>query len=116
MKDYLIERIRTPVGEHGSLVLFNARPFAHKLFAVQVCESEHSETVRARGVTRNRRVTNPGTDNEFWDCLIDCCRLTRFANCVYVLTSGIRLENTRPPRQKKSFRERFEERKNKKGA
>lgn len=114
-KDYLVERIRTPRGERGSLVLFAAPPFAHELFAVQVCESERSEPFTSRGVTCNRWTAVPGTDNEFFDCLVGCFCLASFAGCVYVPTSGIRLENTRPPKQKKTFRERLEERKRKRG-
>ena len=114
-KDYLTERIKTPMGERGSLVLFAAPPFAHELFSVQVCESEHSEIVTARGITRNRWVVNPGADNEFWDCLVGCCCLASFAGCVYVPTGGIRLDTTRPPKRKMTFRERLEERKRKRG-
>ncbi|MDO4583950.1 MAG: phage terminase large subunit family protein [Planctomycetia bacterium] len=114
-KDYLVERIRTPKGERGSLTLFNAPQHEHELFAVQICESERSELYTSRGVTRNRWTVVPGADNEFFDCLVGCFCLASFAGCVYVPTIGIRLENTRPPKQKKTFRERLEERKRKRG-
>lgn len=112
-KDYLMERIRTPASEKGSLTLFNAPPFEHELFATQVCESERPEEYTSRGITRNRWVTQPGCDNEYFDCLVGCCCLASFCGCVYVPTGGIKPPTGRKPHHK-SFRERLEERKRQK--
>lgn len=112
-KDYLMERIRTPMSEKGSMVLFKAPTFTHELFAVQVCESERSEAFTSRGVTRNRWITNPGTDNEYLDCLVGCCCLASFAGCVYVPMGGTALppKQNRFTKRKKTFRELLEEKK-----
>ena len=112
-KDYLIERLRTPVGDRGSMTLYNAPEHEHELFAVQVCESERPEEYTSRGITRNRWVTVPGTDNEFLDCLTACCALASFSGCVFIPTGGTQAPPTRTPKQRKSFRERLNERKRK---
>lgn len=109
-KDYLLERVRTPASERGSLTLFNAPPFEHELFATQVCESERPEEYTARGITRNRWVVQPGCDNEYLDCLVGCFCLASFCGCVYVPTGGIKPPVGKIPHHR-TFKERLEERK-----
>lgn len=80
LKDFLFERLMTPIGSRGSIALFANPVERHGLFASHVCDSEYPEPVTARGYEKNQyqtRSTMP--DNDWLDCCAGAVALASFA-------------------------------------
>lgn len=77
LKDFLFARLGAPVGSPGSIMLFNATPEQHELYADHICRSEYPEPNTMRGMTKNQWLERPegGVDNDWLDCTAGCVAL-----------------------------------------
>lgn len=72
-KSHLFNRFATPIGDPGSLALFEAKPAAHRMYAEQVT-AEFATRVRAKGREVDEWALLPGRkDEHFLDVTSGCC-------------------------------------------
>jgi len=70
-KSFTRSRIKTAVGDSGSLTVFG-KPENHQMFIEQLC-SEYSVTTQGRGRTVDEwKLRQFSYDNHYWDCLVGC--------------------------------------------
>lgn len=79
-KDFLMDRISTPMGSPGCLYLYGGPPFCHDLFCNHVCESEYPEVVIGKVIKNQWKQRNSEMDNDFLDCLVGCCTLASYGH------------------------------------
>lgn len=81
-KDFLFERLGTPMGAPGCFSLFKAAPDTFLMFAQQVCDSEYPEEIIARGLAKNKwKERENGPDNEYLDVLYGCMSMLSWQGC-----------------------------------
>lgn len=68
-KSFASARIRTPVGDPGSLTLFGPDGSGHRMVADHWC-AEYPQTVESKGRRVDEWKAKPNQDNHFWDCLV----------------------------------------------
>lgn len=76
-KSFAADRLLCNIGSPKALVLFDAQPHIHRMFAEHCA---HEEPVRVIGKTNNEVVewkqkTSGSPENDFWDCLVGNCAL-----------------------------------------
>jgi phage terminase large subunit GpA-like protein len=70
-KSFTRSRIKTAVGDSGSLTIFG-KPEQHQMLIEQLC-SEYSITTTGRGRTVDEwKMRQFSYDNHYWDCLVGC--------------------------------------------
>lgn len=75
-KDFLMNRLASPLGGPGSICLYEGNPTHHEMFTHHVCGSEYPEPITARGRTKNLWKERAGSpDNDWLDCLVGCIPL-----------------------------------------
>jgi phage terminase large subunit GpA-like protein len=72
-KTFLHHRLAAPLATPGSIVLFQANPKDHEMFAQHLGGSERPEPVTAKGRTIDEWKELPSRyDNDFLDCMVGC--------------------------------------------
>jgi hypothetical protein len=81
LKDFLFQRLATPLGAPGSVTIHTAPKDYHELYCHHVCSSEYPEPVTARGMIKNQWTVREGVafDNDFLDCSAGCMALASMA-------------------------------------
>ena len=68
-KSFTYERLKTPLGQSGTLTFWGDNPDAHRLIAEHIL-AEYPVRVQARGRTVDEWKAHPGRDNHFFDALV----------------------------------------------
>ena len=80
-KTFVANRLRQPVGEKGSMLLFGDSADAHRMFADHVC-AEYPERTFGRGREVDQWIRRPNmTENHWLDCLVGCTVAASFQGC-----------------------------------
>lgn len=82
LKDFLFQRLSTPMGASGNVSLFQAPAEEHELFASHICNSEYPEPMLAigRGILKNqwKEREHGGFDNDYLDTAVGCMALASY--------------------------------------
>lgn len=83
-KSFTAERLLTGKGSEKSIVLFNAPPHKHRMFAEHLCcETPELKTGKIGNKLIEWDQPDSGADNDFFDCLV--------ASCVIASLEGVRV-------------------------
>lgn len=96
-KSFAAERLLTGKGSDRSIVLFDAPPHKHRLFAEHVCcETPELKTGKIGNKLIEWEQPRTDSDNDYWDCLV--------GTCVLASLEGVRVhvEKAAPPAKKKA--------------
>lgn len=109
MKDFLFNRLSSPVGTSGSVALYKDYPDAHAMFCDQICESEYPEQVATNKIEKNQWIERgKGADNEYLDIAVGCMALAGRAGAFVKITD----HDKRPViRQKRRLSDLYNKRK-----
>lgn len=80
-KSFVHERFGVPLGDPGSLSLFDGDMETHRMFAEHLT-AEQRVAVSAKGRTVDEwRLRRPGLDNHWLDCMVGCAVAASMAGC-----------------------------------
>jgi hypothetical protein len=90
LKDFLFQRLATPLGSPGCIALHKAAVEDHELFCGHICQSEYPEPVAARNMIKNVWTVREGSsfDNDY----LDCCT----GNIALMGLNGVSLKTVKP--------------------
>lgn len=101
-KSFAAERLLAGKGANQSIVLFKAKPHAHRMFAEHCCcETPELKTGKIGNKMIEWDQPHGGSDNDYWDCLV--------ANCVLASIEGVQVhveKAAKAPRNVKTQRRR----------
>jgi hypothetical protein len=101
-KEFLFQRLASPVGTPGSILLFDAPPEQHDLFAAHVCNSEYPEPLATPVLVKNMYIERPGFDNDFLDAATACITLASYQGaCLKITDTPLAI------RKRKSMKEKL---------
>jgi hypothetical protein len=91
LKDFLFQRLATPLGAPGCITLHTAPTDYHELYANHVCSSEYPEPVAARGIIKNQWTVREGAayDNDYLDTTCGCMALASYAGASIKTTDAV---------------------------
>ena len=73
LKDFLFERLGSPLGARGSIALYNDTEEVHEMVSDQICNPEYPELVSARGLDKNMWMQREDVpDNDYLDVFTGC--------------------------------------------
>lgn len=99
-KSFVAGRIRTALGDHGSLSIFQATPAKHRMLIEHLtAEQPKFDQGPERTIDQWSKV-NQNRDNHWWDCLVGCHVA---ASMLGITTAG---RDAPPPAQRKKRRRR----------
>lgn len=79
-KTFMHEKLATPLGNPGSISLFKQEPFRHQLFANHLTAEYREQNTNEKYGKFDVWKTKPGGgDNDWLDCLTNCCVMASFA-------------------------------------
>ena len=98
-KSVIAERLSVGKGSEKAILLFDAKPHQHRMFADHCCEETPSEEETKTGKKLIEWRQPPAAENDFWDCLV--------GTCVWASWEGIKIDTEQEQRpQKKNTRKR----------
>lgn len=98
-KSVVAERLSVGKGSEKAILLFDAKPHQHRMFADHCCEEIPSEEETKTGKKLIEWKQPPAAENDFWDCLV--------GTCVWASWEGVRIDSTeQEPQRTRNTRRR----------
>lgn len=98
-KSVVAERLSVGKGSEKAILLFDAKPHQHRMFADHCCEETPNEEETKTGKKLIEWRQPPAAENDFWDCLV--------GTCVWASWEGVKIDTEQEQRpQKRNTRKR----------
>lgn len=92
-KSVVAERLSVGKGSEKAILLFEAKPHQHRMFADHCCEEVPSEEETKTGKKLIEWKQPPAAENDYWDCLV--------GTCVWASWEGVSMDSTEQEPQRK---------------
>jgi phage terminase large subunit GpA-like protein len=105
-KSFIRERLATPEGSPGCLMLCGSQPHEHQLFADHLT-SEYRTITEGRGRRVEEWNVKPtNTENHWWDCVVGCAVAASITGLKWLAGDG---EKSKVEKKRKSLRDVYEQ-------